>query len=102
MIPKRNLPHRTTYEPRIGNSAAGPVYGDAVTNVPARVIPQQAIVTDTNGKEVVSTAKIHYQPVSAPELGARVTLPSGAQRIVVARRDLSGRHTVELVTVDVA
>lgn len=101
MIPLSRLPHRLSFRPYRGSSSQGKVYGEPVPDVPARVEYKIKLVRDAQGKEVVSSATIYFQPILAPSIGDEVTLTDGVKRPVIARGENAGRRAVELVTVHV-
>lgn len=101
MIPLSRLPHRLSFRPYLGDGNRGKVLGEPVKDVPARVEMRVKLIRDQQGKEVVSSATIYFQPILAPALGDEVTLPDGVKRQVIARHDNAGRRRTELITVHV-
>lgn len=75
-VPAWLLVHRITVEPYRGNSAYGPLYGDAVEHA-AMVSEAVKVTRAPDGTQAVSTAQV----ITAPDLDcppdSRVTLPSG-------------------------
>lgn len=88
-VPTWLMPHRITVEPYEGDSAYGPVYGEAVTDVRAMVSAVIRTVRDRQGRETTSTAQVLTAPDVECPPESRITLPDGRTTRVIA----VGPHT---------
>lgn len=88
-IPGWLLRHTITVEPYVGQSAAGPKYGPAVT-VRCFLDDQTREVRNANGEQVVSSSSAYalLGTVAPPE--SRVTLPDSRKTRVIAVNSRSG------------
>ncbi len=71
------MPHTVTIESLGSRNAYGHVtYGSSVA-YRARVVGKQRMVTDTQGKEIISTHTIYLASNDMIDTTARITLPAG-------------------------
>lgn len=75
-LPARMMPFRgaVRYEPKLGEGAYGPKFGDPVTPERAAVDEKQKLVRLADGTTAISSARIALDPEHEMALGSRVTL----------------------------
>lgn len=80
-------------EPLQGESASGPLYGDAVS-YPARLEPKRRVVRSAEDTVIVSDALAYLRPEAEVAVGDRVTCEGVAYRVlgVEVARELARAH----------
>lgn len=99
MIPTAALPHRITIEPYLGETATGPSFGAARTNVRARVVAKRRMVRDSTGRDIIAAATITVRPGAAIPAESRIT--HGTQTFTVLdaaeSAELGRTHSWQLI-----
>lgn len=88
-IPGWLLRHQITVEPYLGQTAAGPKYGPAVT-VRCFLDGKTREVRNPAGEVVVSSSTAYARPGTEAPPESRVTLPDGRQTRVIAANSRDG------------
>lgn len=99
MIPTAALPHRVTIEPYLGNTAEGPTYGPARTDVPARVVGKRRMVRDATGQDVTAVATITIRPGTAVPAESRIVHGDQTYTVLDAAEsaELGRSHSWQLI-----
>lgn len=102
-VPPAFLTDTVTVEPYLGETGRGPSFGDPV-QIRCAVKYRRRVLTDTNGRDVVSEASLVASPDAeetfVPE--SRVTLDGRKTRVVELRRHRAGLKGTTAIEVMVA
>jgi hypothetical protein len=99
VIPTAALRHRITIEPYEGSGALGPIYGDPITDVPARVVGKRRAVRTASGTDVIASAVCVIRPALDVRAESRV-IHNGRRYVVLDvadSEDLTRPHHRELI-----